>query len=79
MFGNPAQLNSMLTIAADLVDRRVRSARVAEVALGVAGEARHVGLLDVDRVHLGAEFDEDPRRRRAHARSRAGDDHALAL
>ena len=79
VFGRPAQLNSTLTIAADLVDRRRRSARDragrSRVKLARPG---HVGLLDVDRVHLGAEVDEDPRRRRAHARRRAGDDHALA-
>ena len=65
---------------ADLVDRRRRSASGrAEVASRVAGEPGDVGLLDVDRVHFGAEIDEDLRRRRAHSRSRAGDDHALAL
>ena len=68
MFGRPAQLNSMLTTLADLLDRRVDLFGIAQVALGVAREAGHVGLLDVDRVHLGAELDEDPRRRRAHPR-----------
>ena len=74
----PGAVEEHVDDAADLVGRRFDLLGVAQVALGEAGEAGHVGLAEVDRVHLRAELDEDPRRRRAHARGRAGDDHALA-
>ena len=64
---------------ADAVDRGVDLIGVAQVALGVARETCDVGLLDVDRMHLDTEVDEDRRGRRAHARGRAGHDDPFAF
>ena len=47
---------------ADLGDRGVDLVGLAQVGLGEAREAGEVGLLDVDRVHLGAELHEQLRR-----------------
>ena len=78
MFGRPAQLNSASTTAPILATASSICVGLAQVGLGEAREPGDVGLLDVDRVHLGAQLDEQLRRRRAHARRRAGDDHPLA-
>ena len=59
VFGSPAQLNSPLTILPIFSTVVVDLRGLAEVALAEAREPGDVGLLDVDRVHLGAELDED--------------------
>ena len=64
---------------ADLGDRGVDLVGLPQVGLGEAGEAGEVGLLDVDRVHLGAELHEQCGRGCPHARCRAAHDHALAV
>ncbi len=74
VFGSPAQLKSMLTILPILATVVVDLRGIAQIALAEAREPGHLGLLDVDRVHLGTELDEDLRGRRAHPRRRTGDD-----
>ena len=79
MLGRPAQLNSASTTLPILATAASICVGLAQVGLGEAREAGDVGLLDVDRVHLGAELDEQLGRGRAHARRRAAHDHPLAF
>ena len=58
VFGQPGAVEEHVDDLADLRDGGVDLVGLAQVGLGEARQAGQVGLLDVDRVDLGAELDE---------------------